>query len=114
MKRLFNSSGLLIGLALVFVGVMTNRKAINGVQRSRAIRLRRTPAGGAWGGSPAADRRKTTGKALLSARKRSPDCYQKKTMLNNGRLSQEVSMMAIPCVIFIPQREIDCNCTIAI
>ena len=31
MKKLFNSSGLLIGLILVFAGVMANRKSINGV-----------------------------------------------------------------------------------
>ncbi|MEM7757129.1 MAG: hypothetical protein AAF298_03225 [Cyanobacteria bacterium P01_A01_bin.40] len=31
MKKLLNSSSLLIGLALIFAGVLTNRKAINGV-----------------------------------------------------------------------------------
>jgi endonuclease YncB( thermonuclease family) len=30
MKKLFNSSSLLIGLILVFIGVLTNRKSING------------------------------------------------------------------------------------
>ena len=30
MKKLFNSSGLLIGLILVFIGVLGNRKSING------------------------------------------------------------------------------------
>lgn len=29
MKKFFNSSGVLIGLILVFVGVLTNRKSIN-------------------------------------------------------------------------------------
>ncbi|MEM9510860.1 MAG: hypothetical protein AAGA16_24855, partial [Cyanobacteria bacterium P01_E01_bin.35] len=29
MKRLLNSSGLLIGLVLVFIGVLGNRKSIN-------------------------------------------------------------------------------------
>lgn len=38
MKKLFNSSGLLIGLILVFVGVMANRKSINGVTE-KAIAL---------------------------------------------------------------------------
>ena len=35
MKKLFNSSGLLIGLVLVFIGVLTNRKTINnGIQKA--------------------------------------------------------------------------------
>ena len=35
MKKLFNSSGLLIGLILVFIGVLGNRKAIDkGIQRA--------------------------------------------------------------------------------
>ena len=34
MKKLFNSSGLLIGLVLVFIGVLSNRKTINnGIQK---------------------------------------------------------------------------------
>ncbi len=37
MKKLFNSSGLLIGLILVFIGVLGNRKAIDkGIQRASA------------------------------------------------------------------------------
>ena len=31
MKKFFNSSGVLIGLVLVFIGVLANRKSINGV-----------------------------------------------------------------------------------
>ena len=35
MKKLFNSSGLLIGLVLVFIGVIGNRKTINnGIQKA--------------------------------------------------------------------------------
>ena len=35
MKKLFNSSGLLIGLILVFIGVISNRKTINnGIQKA--------------------------------------------------------------------------------
>lgn len=38
MKKLFNSSSLLIGLILVFIGVMANRKSINGFTK-KAIAL---------------------------------------------------------------------------
>ncbi|WP_019503311.1 thermonuclease family protein [Pleurocapsa sp. PCC 7319] len=35
MKRLFNSSGLIIGLILVFIGVLGNRQTINnGIQKT--------------------------------------------------------------------------------